>query len=144
MNDKKGQGLSINYIVIIAISLVVLVVIVLFFTGALKNMFPKTDIYQNVDSSTRQIWINQCELACQSGKANYCSLYFQIDKDVDKKIDEIYYCNQVTLQSVQEDVKRTFKLTESYSYPVNGEGPGVPIGFSSLKTKCAEITECSL
>ena len=46
--SKKGQGISIEFIIIAAIALIVLIVIILFFTGGLEKIFggqsPKTQI----------------------------------------------------------------------------------------------------
>jgi hypothetical protein len=60
--NKKGQGISMTYIVIAALALVVLIVIILFFTGALERMF--TQQRDVVDDQAQQfgIWRSQCKL----------------------------------------------------------------------------------
>ncbi len=145
--DRKGD-LSINYIVMIAIALVVLVVIILFFTGALKTMFSKVEIYSNVDSTTKQIWTNQCDLACQSGRQNYCTTYFQVDKNAYKKVDEFYVCNkdEFTVKKATEAAGYNFidVNTISIEEPLIGppeEGADIPVkGLSAL---CPSVTDCN-
>jgi len=65
MVDKKGQGISMTYIIIAALGLVVLVVIILFFTGGIGSLFGQQQ--QTVEGATEQqleIWRGQCKLYC--------------------------------------------------------------------------------
>jgi len=60
--DKKGQGISMTYIVIAALALIVLIVIVLFFTGGMETMFKK--ITETTGGQDNAIAISQCRLYC--------------------------------------------------------------------------------
>lgn len=63
--NKRGQGISMTYIIIAALALVVLVTIILFFTGGLQTLFQAQK--ESVEGATDQqleIWRAQCTLYC--------------------------------------------------------------------------------
>ena len=64
--DKKGQGISMTYIVIAALALIVLIVIFLFFTGGMERMFEK--ITKTTDSAGQEfaLLISQCKIYCST------------------------------------------------------------------------------
>ena len=67
--DKKGQGISMTYIIIAALALVVLVVIIMFFTGGLQKLFgQQTDIVGGSTDQQYEIWRGQCKLYCSLGQ----------------------------------------------------------------------------
>ncbi len=72
--QRKGQGLSVTYIVIIALSLIVLVLIAMWFTGSLRFLTERESsiIKGTVSEQTLGIWRNQCEQWCSLGdRTNY-------------------------------------------------------------------------
>lgn len=93
--NKKGD-LSLNYIVIAALALVVLVVIILFFTGGLKTLFTLTKEHTlSASDQELAIWRGQCELYCAGEqKANFCNNEF---KSKDPSITTKYKCKDTTL-----------------------------------------------
>ena len=122
---KSGEGISIEYVITIAISLVVLVILILFFTGALKDIVPKTENLANIDSNQKQIWKNICKTSCLGGR--YCEINYKVDSNEDGKIDEIYICNLKTEKTVKEILKK--EKVEN-------------VQFRSLDTQCD--TKCNL
>lgn len=66
--NKKGQGVSMTYIVIAALALIVLVVIVLFFTGGMENLFEKIKGTTEGAGGEKTVWISQCKIYCSSGQ----------------------------------------------------------------------------
>jgi len=83
--DKKGQGISMTYIVIAALALIVLIVIFLFFTGALGEMFSRQTEIVEASAEDRAVWISQCKLHCSLEKnedgncPSFCSAKFEKD-----------------------------------------------------------------
>lgn len=80
--DKKGQGISMTYIVIAALALVVLVVIILFFTGALERMFTQQkDIVEGATQHQQDIWRARCKLyASLDQEDNWDNQVFEDDE----------------------------------------------------------------
>ncbi len=62
--SKKGQGLSVTYIVIIALSLIVLILIALWFTGSLKFLTGKQKGVVGASGQEKALWRSNCELWC--------------------------------------------------------------------------------
>ena len=63
MNDKKGQGLSLNVIIIAVIALLVLVVLAVLFTkGIIDFGEGKSDCVANTGT---------CQLTCEEGQATH-------------------------------------------------------------------------
>jgi hypothetical protein len=68
MNNKRGQGLSTNAIVLIILAVIVLVVIILGFTLGWSNLAPWISS-ENVDSL-----VNQCGIACSTSSIyDFCA-----------------------------------------------------------------------
>jgi len=92
--NKKGQGISMTYIIIAALALVVLVVIILFFTGGLQTLFQQQK--ETVAGATDQqleIWRGQCKL--------YCSLEQRenfLQKEFTAKDDITYTCKTLDVE----------------------------------------------
>ena len=89
--DKKGQGISMTYIIIAALALVVLVVIIMFFTGGLQKLFgQQTDIVGGSTNQQNEIWRGQCKLYCsldqeESWKTHKFNLEGQDETDFGKR-----------------------------------------------------------
>lgn len=91
MKSKKGQGLSMNTIIITIIVLVVLVVVVGFFTSGSGGLFAGiTNIWQGEAAGESFKMAQQsCTSYCESGNdVAYCSHAFEVDKDGDGNADK--------------------------------------------------------
>ena len=88
MKDKKGQGISMEFIIIAAISLIVLIVIILFFTGGLEKIFGgQKEIVGTVSDQQKEIWRSQCKLYCSVGqRENF------INKEFRGADNQVYKC----------------------------------------------------
>lgn len=111
--NKKGQGISMTYIIIALLALVVLVVIILFFTGGMQKILGQTKVASEVSEQQLSVWRGQCKLSCSLDKKAFCEKTFD-KKDADGKVTEVYVCNTdkttVTgtisnLEVVCEDIK---------------------------------------
>lgn len=93
LKNKKGQGISINYIIIIALALIVLVVIAIYFTGGLDFLFGAQSgvIGGTVDDQTKNIWRSSCNLWCSMG--NEASFNNHVFQEPNKDANEIYSCS---------------------------------------------------
>lgn len=80
MKDKRGQGISMEFIIIAAIALIVLIVIILFFTGGLQTLFgQQKETVGTVTDQQKEIWRSQCNLFCGLGqKENFQNKEFKI------------------------------------------------------------------
>ncbi len=68
INNKRGQGLSTNTIILLILGVVILVVLILGFTMGWDKIFPWLS-QQNVDDV-----VNGCQIACSTGgKYAFCS-----------------------------------------------------------------------
>jgi hypothetical protein len=76
--DKRGQGLSINAIILIVLGVVVLVVLIAGFTlgwGKIRELIVGPS--NNIDAI-----VSQCQIACQTGgKFSYCSQTRELKAD---------------------------------------------------------------
>lgn len=98
MMNKRGQGLSINAIILIILAVVVLVVLILGFTtgwGFFKNIFGGSN---NVDTLA-----NSCSIACSTNaQFDFCEQKreLKIDKETDESLTEVqsgmsYSCKEL-------------------------------------------------
>ncbi|MBI4116395.1 hypothetical protein HY449_01485 [Candidatus Pacearchaeota archaeon] len=87
--SKRGQGLSVNAIILIVLGLFVLVILLLGFTVGWSNILPFIST-NNVDKIA-----TACELACSTGSQfDFCNLGRNINTD-DRKFKETT-CNYVS------------------------------------------------
>ncbi|MBS3086721.1 hypothetical protein J4422_03400 [Candidatus Pacearchaeota archaeon] len=81
--DIKGQGLSVNAIILIILGLVVLVILILGFTVGWNKIFPfvKSNNVQNI--------VTACETACTTGaKYDYCTVQREVNDGTNPKIKD--------------------------------------------------------
>jgi len=79
----KGQGLSVNAIILIILGLVVLVILILGFTMGWNRIFPfvSTNNVQNV--------VTACETACTTGSQyDYCTVQREVSDGTNPKIKD--------------------------------------------------------
>ncbi len=81
MKDKRGQGISMEFIIIAAIALIVLIVIILFFTGGLEKIFGEQKrTIGTVTDQQKEIWRASCKLYCSLGqRENFVNKEFKGD-----------------------------------------------------------------
>ncbi|MBT7107025.1 hypothetical protein HN943_01590 [archaeon] len=103
-SNKKGQGLSMNTIIIAILAILVLVVIAAFFTGGMTGLVDRIKgIYGSQPIDETQA-ILECEGFCNSYtslptveeyKTNYCEKKFGLDTDNDGSADIEKTCSQL-------------------------------------------------
>lgn len=91
--NKKGQGISMTYIIIALLALVVLVVIILFFTGGMQKLFGQTAEVGEVTEQQMSLWRTQCDLYCSVDKAAFCDHEFNT-KDKEGTVTKRHVCNK--------------------------------------------------
>tara|TARA_Y100000310_G_C20604068_1_gene774571 strand:+ start:700 stop:1026 length:327 start_codon:yes stop_codon:yes gene_type:complete len=65
--NKKGMDISLNFIILAVLALIALILVALFFTGGLSNLFEQTE---DVGSTTTEQYLYykaQCEYYCSFG-----------------------------------------------------------------------------
>jgi len=78
--NKKGAELSLNFLIIAALALIVLILVVLFFTGGFEKIFTKTSEVTQLSTQERAIAEAICETACTlENKQGYNSPEFSGD-----------------------------------------------------------------
>ncbi len=97
MNDKRGQGISMEFIIIAAIALVVLIVIILFFTGGIQKLLGQAGgVAATATDRDKELWTSECKTSCVLGGANpyfFCTHIFEVKNDKGE-ITETWVCNQ--------------------------------------------------
>ncbi len=97
---KKGAELSLNFIIIAAIGLVVLVIALVFFTGGAERLLRGVPESVQVNQQQLNLWRNECELYCNQGsKSGFCNTFKTLDKNKNGKQDAedvFYVCNSNT------------------------------------------------
>ncbi len=97
--DKRGQGLSMNIVVVAIIAVIVLVVIALIFTGGVSKVWNTMGDFFQIGTTGRTLEFiqQQCNIACSSAKtmteltranSGYCTKRFEWDNDGDGEINE--------------------------------------------------------
>lgn len=101
MFSKKGQGISVNYIVIIALALIVLIVIAIYFTGGLDFLLGQqtTIIRGSVSDQQKNIWRGNCRLWCNLGSEE--SFYLHVFNKGDDPEIEQYVCNDARINEAE-------------------------------------------
>ncbi len=95
--NKRGQGISMEFIIIAAIALIVLIVIILFFTGGIQKLTggQKEVIAGTVPDWQIKAWESRCKLSCSASNFNdYCKTAFKADTDGDGDSDVYYTCSK--------------------------------------------------
>jgi len=90
--NKKGQGISMTYIIIAALALVVLITIIIFFTGGMQALIGgQKEVVEGVVPDWKiKTWTTRCEFACsQENKVDFCETKFKAEEGADK----YYVCN---------------------------------------------------
>ncbi len=89
MYSKRGQGLSVNAIILIVLGVVVLAVLIIGFTMGWEKMAPWMS-RNNVDNI-----VTSCEVACSTNSVyGYCSVKRELKADETLKDVTCYYLNK--------------------------------------------------
>ncbi len=106
--NKKGAELSLNFIIIAAIGLVVLVIALVFFTGGAERLVGGVPQTVQIPQQQLNLWRSQCETYCSLGnEASFCKTYNWIDVNKDGKEDEndkFYTCSERKFKINVKDV----------------------------------------
>jgi len=82
LRNKKGQGLSVNAIILIILGIIVLVILILGFTIGWNKFLPF------IGGNNVQNIVTACETACTTGaKYDFCSTARSVDDGVNAKFD---------------------------------------------------------
>ncbi|MFH0752803.1 MAG: hypothetical protein V1914_04390 [archaeon] len=75
MVSKRGEGLSLNFIIVAILALIVLIVVALFFTGGITKLFgTEQDVSKvSLDPQLRLLAESNCELHCTNQNDAYMS-----------------------------------------------------------------------
>ncbi|MBT4334563.1 hypothetical protein HOD61_01980 [archaeon] len=104
MNNKKGQSLSMNTIIIAILAILALVIIAAFFTGGMTNIVGKIKSMYGAQPIDTQQAIAECNGFCsnyeliglEDYKDNFCGeKTYELDTDFDGKIDVTKTCSQL-------------------------------------------------
>lgn len=141
MANTKGQGLPLSFIVIAAISALVLILVVAFTIGGLGGFFKQITIAGGGEelSTVQQACSNACNTAQLSASLNqfkvsaYCTKTYAVDLNKNGKIE-----SNVT----DKETGLNCWTTRS-----SGAGPGVPctvqIGDKAYSVNAGSIKKCS-
>jgi len=80
---KRGQGISMTYLIIAILGLIVLIIIAIFFTKGTGWIFGEESAVAS--GSSMDVWRSQCESWCDLGSNLYCTKEF-VKKDGDEEI----------------------------------------------------------
>ena len=114
--NKRGQGLSVNTIIILVLAIFVLVLIVLALTGGFGNFLEwMGSIFGGSGLSVQKAAL-KCDGYCNSYQTTgqdvfaekYCTDLIDIDIDGDKKTDETLYCDEIAASSCAAITGHTF------------------------------------
>ena len=65
--NKKGMDISLNFIILAVLALIALIVIALFFTGGLTNLFQQTEDVGSISSEKIALFASKCNFYCTTG-----------------------------------------------------------------------------
>ena len=62
--NKKGMDISLNFIILAVLALIALIIIALFFTGGLTNLFGQTEDVASISAEKIALYQSKCEFYC--------------------------------------------------------------------------------
>lgn len=68
--NKKGMDISLNFIILAVLALIALIIIALFFTGGLTNLFGQTEDVASISSEKIALFTSKCEFYCTTEDRN--------------------------------------------------------------------------
>jgi hypothetical protein len=113
MNNKKGQNLSMNTIIIAILAILALVVIIAFFSGGMTDFGNRLRQIFGAQAIDAQQAVSECNGYCSSYslagledyKDKFCEKTYDLDIDNDGKIDTTKTCGQlgITCQAIIDE-----------------------------------------
>ncbi|MFH1455893.1 MAG: hypothetical protein ABIF40_03000 [archaeon] len=123
--NKKGAELSLNFLIIAALALIVLILVVLFFTGGFEKIFTKTGEVTQLSTQERLIAEQICKTACEYGSEES---YNNPEFSEDFRAANINDCEDLLDKSFEDNC---------------GEcSGGLTCVLQSDKDSCLEIDDC--
>ena len=62
--NKKGMDISLNFVILAVLALIALILIALFFTGGLANLFGQTEDVGSISSEKIALYESKCNFYC--------------------------------------------------------------------------------
>ena len=92
--NKKGMDISLNFIILAVLALIALILVALFFTGGLSNLFEQTEEVGSTTTEQYLYYKAQCEYYCSFGDQDtYDNPGFPSDlSQLDNPEDKITNC----------------------------------------------------
>jgi len=99
--DKRGQGLSLNIVVIAIIAVIILVIIAFIFAGGIGKVWSRMGSYLETGTAGKSLEFigQQCNFACSTARmmddpseSTYCKQEFKYDKTGAGKEIQILHC----------------------------------------------------
>ena len=114
--NKKGQGLSVNTVIILILAIFVLVLVVLALTGGFGNFWEWIGSIFGGSALSVQKAALKCDGYCNSYQTTgvdsfakrYCTEELEIDLDGDKSSDEVLYCDEIIQSACAAITEHTF------------------------------------
>jgi len=105
-NDKKGQSLSINTIIITILAIFVLVIVVVALTGGSGNFFENIGAIFGASAIDTNKFVLKCQGWCtdyentgsDSYRVNFCEKETKVDSDGDGEADTTLICSNLVSQ----------------------------------------------
>ncbi|HIJ05218.1 hypothetical protein J4424_05145 [Candidatus Woesearchaeota archaeon] len=92
--NKKGMDISLNFIILAVLALIALIIIALFFTGGLTNLFGQTEDVASISSEKIALFTSKCEFYCTTENQN---AWDDPDLPEEMKTNSIYdSCEELT------------------------------------------------
>tara|TARA_Y100000310_G_C20667055_1_gene808149 strand:- start:1787 stop:2170 length:384 start_codon:yes stop_codon:yes gene_type:complete len=116
LRNKRGQGLSVNTVIILILAIFVLVLVVLALTGGFGNFVEWIGTIFGGSGLSVQKAALKCDGYCSSYQTTgqdlfaekYCTEELEVDIDGDKKTDETLFCDEIAQSSCDTITGHTF------------------------------------
>ncbi|MBT3324295.1 hypothetical protein HOG31_03120 [archaeon] len=64
--NKKGMDISLNFVILAVLALIALILVALFFTGGLSNLFKQTEEVGSTSAEQLALYKSKCSLYCST------------------------------------------------------------------------------
>ena len=68
--NKKGMDISLNFIILAVLALIALIIIALFFTDGLTNLFKQQEDVGSISAEKTALYASKCKLYCTTNDQN--------------------------------------------------------------------------
>ncbi|MBI5797616.1 hypothetical protein HZA98_01790 [Candidatus Woesearchaeota archaeon] len=102
MLNTKGMDISLNFIILAALALITLIIIALFFTGGLTNLFKQQEEVGSISSEKVALYTSKCNFYCTtSDQQSWDQAKTQFPKEVVDAYPGV--CEQLTAKTYAAD-----------------------------------------